>query len=272
MHARPGGRESWRRDSGAGGGGGGRVSRFDASCRRAKQLVFVHALVGLLDQVGKSDRVRGVAGAQADADGDTIGALRGRVELIDRRPKSFAKDVRVIARVRRQDDEFVAAETTDDVGGAKAGAQDPREVHQEAIAFGVSKGIVDPLHAVQVDEEDGRVVPGLPRGLERRTGDLHEAAPVVDARERVGRGLLLELEPCGPRIRDVPSDLDGTAHRPVRIEQRFGVHAVPAPVRLLVRADEELDVPHGLAGERAHQRQRFVRDESSPDPASRCDG
>ena len=94
---------------------------------------------------------------------------------------------------RRHDDrELLAADPADDVRRANGRAQDVRDLEQELVADAVPVDVVDLLEVVHVEHHERDRV-----ALRRRANDLLaqaivERAVVVEAGQRVGRGLVLE--------------------------------------------------------------------------------
>ena len=95
----------------------------------------------------------------------------------------------------------LAADAADDVGRAHGRAQDVGDLLEEVVADAVPVDVVDLLEVVEVEHHDGD---GLVRG--RRAQQLLaqavvEGAVVVEARERVGLGLVLEARADVARCR-----------------------------------------------------------------------
>ena len=117
-------------------------------------------------------------------DTDTWAGWSAKWSRTDRRRRS-ATAIAAPPSVSRQDQrELLPAEPGRDVGRARAGAQQPRERLQHAVAGGVAQRVVDALEVVEVaDQQRDRAAAG--------DGGLHarlEAAAVAQARQRVVLG------------------------------------------------------------------------------------
>jgi hypothetical protein len=141
-------------------------------------------------------RVRGVLGAESDARGHGEPADGVGLELRELLPDSLGQRGRAAEVGGRQDHrELLAPDTADDVARPDRGAQDVRDLDQQLVADAMAVHVVHLLEVVQVEHQDGdRVVSGRGRH-ERLAQPVVEGPVVVEARQRVGLGLVLEARP-----------------------------------------------------------------------------
>ena len=115
-----------------------------------------------------------------------------------------------------QDDaELVAAQAPDDVRGAHIAQQQLGDVLERRVAGGVAPGVVDPLHAVDVEVEHaaGHAV-ALGEGDHAREL-AHEGAPVEHRRQRIPVGQLLQVLDPPARPAQLLAQALGLGHEPV---------------------------------------------------------
>ena len=108
--------------------------------------------------------------------------------------------------VLRDHDELVAAEAAHGVGRAQAVAQPLRDLHEQAIAGVVAEAVVDDLHPVEVDVEDGELGAGASRARDGVLEPVEEQPAVRELRERVVRRLHHERALHVLELRDVARD------------------------------------------------------------------
>src|SRR5215831_896093 len=94
---------------------------------------------------------------------------------------------------RHQNDKFVAAVASDDVGAAAVGLENLPDALENEVAFEVTVEIVDEFEAVQVHKHESKG-PARARGtLPFRGKSFHEEAMRFDAGESVGDSLFLSF-------------------------------------------------------------------------------
>ena len=96
-------------------------------------------------------------------------------------------------RVLEQERELVAAEARRRVDRPQALLQPGRDLDQELVAGGVAEAVVDRLEVVEVEEQQGDVVPAAPRTLERVLDAVQQQRAVRQPGERVVECLVREL-------------------------------------------------------------------------------
>ena len=98
----------------------------------------------------------------------------------------------LLALALAEQHELVAADAGEEVVALGAGAlEGVGHAHQGEVARGVAIGIVDVLETVQVEHQGVEPLPLALRRLRARVQVLHEAPPVVQPCERVGKDLLV---------------------------------------------------------------------------------
>ena len=109
--------------------------------------------------------------------------------------------------VREQDPELVAAEAGHGVGLAQHTVQAGADLPQEEIARVMAEGVVDLLEPVEVDQEEGGVVPVARARQDRLVRAVAEEAAVREGGERVvagvvrrALGVLLQLVRAPPEL------------------------------------------------------------------------
>ena len=109
--------------------------------------------------------------------------------------------------VREQDPELVAAEAGHGVGLAQHAVQARAHLPQEEIARVMAEGVVDLLEPVEVDQEEGGVVPVARARQDRLVRAVAEEAAVREGGERVvagvvrrALGVLLQLVRAPPEL------------------------------------------------------------------------
>ncbi|MNM52875.1 hypothetical protein D3C81_639640 [compost metagenome] len=91
------------------------------------------------------------------------------------------------------DDEFVAADAADDVGGAQDGHQTLGNELEQLVAAMVAQGVVDDLEVVQVQQQQARAAV-LAVGARQRVGQrIVEFMPVRQLRDRVDVGQVVQM-------------------------------------------------------------------------------
>ena len=119
------------------------------------RLRVIHRSVGILHE---DFHALAVGGEDGDAD------ARGRVQsmsfdLVGPRQRLENLACHALGRQRvgpgEHDDEFVTAETGDDVAVAHAAAQPRRNLQQECVADVVTEGVVDVLEPIEIEEHHG---------------------------------------------------------------------------------------------------------------------
>src|SRR5215471_2933402 len=151
-------------------------------------LHVVHRLVGRLDEaLGGCGHVRERRDAHGDGEMNVETMVGQKAKLVDAVPDTFADRHRALAaRVGQDQGELVSAEPRDDVGFARALADDARRFDQRAAAEKVAVRVVDPLESVQVDEEERQRPSASGRALGFPPQYLREVARVVQLRQVVG--------------------------------------------------------------------------------------
>ena len=152
-----------------------------------------HGRLGTGDELARVRRVIGPDG-NARRDGQRPRRLGLEPSELLRQALREAERAREVAR-RQDDRELLAADPADDVVSANRVAQHVRDLQEELVSDAVPVDVVDPLEVVEVDHhERDRVV--LHRGPHHLLAQpVVEGAVVVEAREGVGRGLVLEASP-----------------------------------------------------------------------------
>ena len=119
-----------------------------------------------------------------------------------------------VAHVRDEDGELVAAQSGHGVLGAYDGREPLTDQLQQRVTDLVTKGVVDLLEAVQVEEEQRDAEVGVVRGLDPRPRVLDQQLAVGQAGERVVVGLTLFLQRhcCGRVDREEREQQQG--HQP----------------------------------------------------------
>ena len=109
--------------------------------------------------------------------------------------------------VREQDPELVAAEAGHGVGLAQHAVQARAHLPQEEIARVMAQGVVDLLEPVEVDQEEGGVVPVARARQDRLVRAVAEEAAVREGGQRVvagvvrrALGVLLQLVRAPPEL------------------------------------------------------------------------
>src|SRR6476660_1269007 len=87
------------------------------------------------------------------------------------------------AGVGQHQRELVAAEPRDDVGFARAAANDRRRFYQRPAAEEMPVGVVDRLEPVEIDEEQGKRTAAARRALGFAAEHLVQKPGVVETRE-----------------------------------------------------------------------------------------
>ncbi len=157
----------------------------------AARLRGHHRRLGARDQLA---RVRRVLGPVGDPDRDRDLAGHVELDLLEPRRQPVRHRHRVGCVAGGDDDgELLAADPADDVRRAHRGAQVVRQARQHLVAGAVAVDVVDLLEVVDVDHhERHRLVDGR-AARQLAPQPLVEVAVVVEPRERVGLGLVLEL-------------------------------------------------------------------------------
>ena len=176
----------------------------------------------------------------ASPPGSANGAPMAAADLLGERDRIGASAERL-----EEDHELVAADAGDRVGGSKALGEPLCDPAEHQVADVMPPGIIDPLEAVEVDEED-REARRVPRGPHQELVQAveHEIA-VRQPGERVVRGEMLEGD-LGPlELVDLPRDAQ-QPHDSARrvVERRLGgqrpVHLATFEAATLRQADDRL--------------------------------
>src|SRR6185503_8131441 len=88
-------------------------------------------------------------------------------------------------QIRYENGELVAAKPRDDVGGPEGAIEYCGGTDQCVVAFGVSKLIVDPLHSIEVDEEQQQFFLLPSCEIEVRRSLFQQATTIEETREIV---------------------------------------------------------------------------------------
>ena len=152
----------------------------------AALLGAVHRGVGVAQQV-LGERVGALGDRDPDARGDEVLAGGEDDRLVDRLRDALGHPDRLVRAVEllADDEELVAAEPGDRVGGPHRVVQPRRQRHEQVVAGGVAERIVDELELVEVGEQhrDGAAV--APAARERALEAVERQRPVRQRGERI---------------------------------------------------------------------------------------
>jgi hypothetical protein len=191
------------------------------------------AIGGREQRVARDEALAALRSADRDRDRDTqaLDDHRG-VPHAGAHVLAELAQPRLVPRPCHQHRELLAAETRDEAALADDRRQAPTELDQHLVAGLVAVRVVDPLEAVDVEQQqagaDGGVLAlesGVHRGAEPRT--------VGEAGQRIRRGLAL-----GPRERD----LERLGHACPLGDVREDAYEQQAPVRVRMGKDARPDV------------------------------
>ena len=146
--------------------------------------------------------------------------------------------------VGADDDELVAAEPRDGVGGAQRGGQPGRQREQHLVAGGVAERVVDELEAVEVEHEDGDVDALALAAGQRLVEAVERERAVRQAGERiVQRGMAGRLLAAVALDRDDDQRRDRGEERDLVLgeDARLARVDVEHPERLVVALDRDAE-------------------------------
>ncbi len=160
----------------------------------AQPLGLVHQPVSLGDERFQF-QVMGAPIGDAKAGGDARGfALADHRHGSDGNTQPIGQHDRFgQGGFRQQDNEFLAAPTSDDVRIAQSFFQDAGSCLEYLVTAGVSIGVVDALEVVEVEHDHAQVAAVPVRDAPDGLADAVERAPVVGVGEWVEPGQVLGL-------------------------------------------------------------------------------
>ena len=145
-----------------------------------------------------------------------------------------------------QHGELVAAEPRDRVGGPQDAADAAADLDEHLVPVAVAEAVVDPLEAVDVDEQDAdrRAVARAAAARQRVRDAVEQQRAVGQAGERVVEGAVAELvaalaQPRGHRVEGV-GDLVELAER-VELDAVGEIAAAEPPRRVAQRGERPPD-------------------------------
>jgi hypothetical protein len=165
--------------------------------------------------------------------------------------------------LREDHRKLIAAESRRRVGGAARLPDGVRNADERPRTRAVSTGVVDPLQAVNVDDEDRKRALRPVRSRDLVAQDAEQAPIVSQAREGVSLGEIREARPGASPIGGKTRDHETDERHRAQIGRQ-------AQDRLERRApDEGTETPHGR--DRPARRERGKRRHDRPPPGSQRD-
>ncbi len=157
-------------------------------------LGLVHRHVRLLQHPRRRIQILGQE-ADADTGGDIQLVAADPVRLADLVENAISNQLGLPFgfQVGQQQDEFIAAETRQGIGGADRAVEAPGHIDQNLITDTVPEGIVDGLETIQVDEHDCQLLAAAPGQLDIVFQAVLQQGAVGQAGERVVGGLVGQL-------------------------------------------------------------------------------
>ena len=207
------------------------------------RLGRVHRDVGIAQQIGD---VFAVVREQRDAHaGGDKALLAGDEDRLAQGVQDALRDALGVAQIDdlgQQRHELIAAQAAhrleravrpraDGVQGAvgdlfgvpHATAQAARDLDQQLVTRGMTQGVVDDLEAVQVNQQQRRLVAHAPRVIERALGAPDQLAAVGQARQRIEIGQMPDAVFGDPAVGHILHDAGVADALPMLIELGFGL-------------------------------------------------